>query len=123
MKTIVLPVPKSGSYSVEEYKDEFGIDLTKYIIFEDSEIHLSFPNNSLILLDCSRTDTGSMIPGIKLGLIPFVDSSCNAQDPGRTDAGTIIGIYNSADGTLVGLGFIVDKDADLTIENVKIINA
>ena len=111
-KEIYLPIPSDEDISLEEYKRLYGIDLKEFLSFVGNEILIRFPESTKVFFVYSY-------PWLPQVGIPN-NIRVQSYVAGTTDAYTQI-LYSTIDGEFgFGLMFKVDRDSDLTIENVTV---
>ena len=113
-KELYLPVPYV-SMTIKQYKEAYGIDLTPWIKLEDGNIRLIFPKNTKVYVVLPQVYDEYLCSTIELAhvvsLTTYVEGSDNAViHLGYTDINT----------DTFGLEFIISKDAEFSLENLRI---
>lgn len=117
-KDIYLPIlfEGDGIYTLEKYKESYGIDLKEYIYLDndDMSIKLDFGFARLTVVSDSSfsVDTYKVIP------VTIIEKT--HYESGVADAVAIVGTYDSASEGNVGLKIYIPKDQDFAIENIRI---
>lgn len=112
-KELYLPIAQDDELNLDEYKDKYGIDLSKYVHINGPEIAIRFPILYKVYL--VALDYENICP---VGLINNFTAS--AYESGSTNAETSIMCTDLAENAGFGIRLVVNKDDDLTIDNIKI---
>lgn len=114
-KELNLPCPMDKSFTLEQYKEKFGIDLKPFIKLEEKQIYATFPNFTKVNLVCVGLDI-SLIS--KVG--PITYSNQTEYDEGVEDATLTFEYVDSQGNAGYGIIFTIDKDTEFALENVKV---
>ena len=119
VKTLVLPLPNE-TYSIEEYKNKYGIDLTQFIKLNTNFGQIDFvPQlHTMICLEDIHGYGGEIFGTSKI--VPALTNSFSQYVSGSQDGIFILGVYAIGEEALEGLEIRISKDKDFSMENVKI---
>ena len=114
-KEIYLPILTNNT-SLEEYKEMYGINLKEFIRIRNNEIQIVFPHFTKVFLVYNQEDTYPNISKVgmpnRVGVVQY--------SAGSSAAHTQIIYEDHEEGYGFGLIFEVDKDLDLTVDNIVI---
>lgn len=118
VKTIVLPGNVTSDkrvFTIDEYKEAFGIDFRELLVLKDSQIDLNPKvfKNTEIFIECA-TQTGAIL------LAPVLPEVVNAHNPGDADAITELSFFTPNQNFGGTLRFYISKDKTFDISNLEV---
>lgn len=118
-KDLYLPIEDDDSLSFDEYKAKYGIDLKQYfkLVNNDADIMYNPPKYTKVYCVSSTSFTGMF-----MSIMPAFGSSMDtSHSHGVSDALTIIGSFDGAEGDNFGIRLIIPKEIENpTLDDVVI---
>ena len=119
-KELHLPIGDDDQeITLEQYKEKYGIDLSKYLSIESNYIIFNTPfleKLYLILMPRSQAYIGSY--GKVMTNLELIQ--IDEYEAGTKDAVSILGIYSHDESGYFGIKFSLNKDDELDIKNIKV---
>lgn len=111
VKTIVLPIPEFGNFTINQYKEKYGIDLRDILKVEGSEIIVK-TNAFILLFDAVGTIWSRYLFPNDFSSVSYEEGSADAE---------LVWIYKDSNGDVsIGIQFFIDKNDPCDIENLKL---